>query len=294
MSDSDMDSDEREALAAFKAEGFDKKLELEEKARHAKTEQEAERAATAREERERKAEEERQRERVLEQKKRPRILVNPRVFMEVSVTGKLKGASGMAPCEPEMLGRIVFELYINQTPRTVENFRALCTGECGTSTRSGVKLHYLNTLFHRILPGFVAQGGDFVVIKDGITYDNLGESIYGGAFEDEGFAVKHTGCGILSMANAGADTNTSQFFITLGPAPHLDGKHTAFGRVVSGVEVLNEIEKMGRKEGDPRARVEITKCGQLSTNGNEIKSAQAILLAREGSEEGSKHKSVRH
>eukprot|EP00658_Telonema_sp_P-2_P009774 TRINITY_DN1362_c0_g1_i3.p2 TRINITY_DN1362_c0_g1~~TRINITY_DN1362_c0_g1_i3.p2 ORF type:complete len:149 (-),score=61.51 TRINITY_DN1362_c0_g1_i3:111-557(-) len=118
MSDSDMDSDEREALAAFKAEGFDKKLELEEKARHAKTEQEAERAATAREERERKAEEERQRERVLEQKKRPRILVNPRVFMEVSVTGKLKGASGMAPCEPEMLGRIVFELYINQTPRT--------------------------------------------------------------------------------------------------------------------------------------------------------------------------------
>ncbi|CAG9315310.1 unnamed protein product [Blepharisma stoltei] len=153
-------------------------------------------------------------------------------------------------------GRIVFELY-RETPNTAENFRALCTGERGMG-RSGRPLHYRGSGFHRIIPQFMCQGGDFTR-GDGTG----GESIYGEKFRDENFIKRHTEPGLLSMANAGPNTNGSQFFITTVPCPHLDGKHVVFGKVVEGMNVVRAMEQQGSQSGRPRQRVVIANCGQL-------------------------------
>jgi cyclophilin family peptidyl-prolyl cis-trans isomerase len=135
---------------------------------------------------------------------------NPRVFFEVDVGG-------------EPVGRVVIELRADVVPRTAENFRALCTGERGLG-KGGKKLHFKGSSFHRIIPEFMCQGGDFTA-GDGTG----GESIYGPMFDDENFVLKHDSPGILSMANAGKDTNGSQFFVCTAACPWLNNKHGTEG-----------------------------------------------------------------
>eukprot|EP00475_Leptophrys_vorax_P029786 TRINITY_DN4403_c0_g1_i1.p1 TRINITY_DN4403_c0_g1~~TRINITY_DN4403_c0_g1_i1.p1 ORF type:complete len:363 (-),score=19.64 TRINITY_DN4403_c0_g1_i1:71-1159(-) len=175
-------------------------------------------------------------------------MANPRVFFDVSIGG-----------EPE--GRVVMELFRDAAPRTVENFRALCTGEKGVGASTGLPLHFKGCPFHRVIKGFMMQGGDFSN-KNGTG----GESIYGDKFEDEegGLALKHDSRGLLSMANSGPGTNGSQFFVTFGPAPHLDGKHVVFGRVLKGGQVLRAVE-VGPTDGSDRPVQEtvITECGEI-------------------------------
>ena len=153
-------------------------------------------------------------------------------------------------------GKIVFGLSA-QTPETSENFRALCTGEKGKG-KTGKKLHYLGSIFHRIIPGFMAQGGDFVR-KNGTG----GESIYGLKFEDENFDLKHNKPGILTMANSGRDTNNSQFYITFVSCPWLDGKHVVFGEILEGIELLKVLESHGSETGKPKAEIMVTGCGEI-------------------------------
>lgn len=158
-------------------------------------------------------------------------------------------------------GRIVFRLFDSIVPRTALNFKSLCTGERGIGSTTGKNLSYENTIFHRVIPGFMCQGGDFSK-RDGTG----GESIYGGKFADESFRVKHTKYGQLSMANAGPNTNGSQFFITFGNAPHLDGKHVVFGETVEGINVLQKIEKVDTGDRDRPAfgqEVLISACGVI-------------------------------
>ncbi|XP_066846604.1 E3 SUMO-protein ligase RanBP2-like [Anser cygnoides] len=162
---------------------------------------------------------------------------NPIVYFEVSADDK-------------PLGRVTMELFSNIVPQTAENFRALCTGERGFG--------FKNTKFHRIVSDFVCQGGD-ITNHDGTG----GRSIYGDTFEDENFEVKHTGPGLLSMANRGRDTNNSQFFITLKKAEHLDFKHVVFGFVKDGMDVVKKIESFGSPKGLVSGRVVITDCGQI-------------------------------
>ncbi|KAK8853835.1 Peptidyl-prolyl cis-trans isomerase 7 [Tritrichomonas musculus] len=168
----------------------------------------------------------------------------PHVFFDVSIGG-------------QPAGRMVFELYSDVVPKTAENFRCLCTGEKGKG-RSGKPLHYKGCVFHRIIPNFMIQGGDF-------TRGNGtgGESIYGEKFADENFKERHTGPGVLSMANAGPNTNGSQFFITTVKTDWLDGKHVVFGKLIEGMDVLKKLESQGSQSGSTKTKCIISDCGQL-------------------------------
>lgn len=168
-------------------------------------------------------------------------MVNPTVYMDIEIGGKA-------------VGRMTFELYADTVPKTAENFRCLCTAE-----KEG--LAYKNSRFHRIIPGFMCQGGDFT------NHNGTGGvSIYGKKFADETFegkAGKHTGFGCLSMANAGPNTNGSQFFICTAETPWLNGKHVVFGRLLEGADVLRAMEAQGQQSGSPKQSVVIAGSGQL-------------------------------
>jgi peptidylprolyl isomerase len=169
---------------------------------------------------------------------------NPRVFFDISIGG-------------EPAGRLCFELFADTVPKTAENFRALCTGEMGMG-KSGKPLTYKGSAFHRIIPKFMCQGGDFTAGNG-----TGGESIYGMKFADENFILKHDKPGLLSMANAGPNTNGSQFFITTALTPWLDGKHVVFGALTEGEDVLRAMESRGSESGRPSSAVVISDCGVL-------------------------------
>jgi len=155
-------------------------------------------------------------------------------------------------------GRIVFGLYGEALPKTVENFRALCTGEKGIGPHSGKPLHYKGSSLHRIIPNFMIQGGDFTH-GTGVG----GESIYGVEFDDESFQFKHNRPLQLSMANAGRNKNRSQFFINTVKTSWLDNKNVVFGRVISGEGVVRQIEEQGTNSGNPRTQIVIRDSGEL-------------------------------
>ncbi|KAF8686987.1 hypothetical protein HU200_043266 [Digitaria exilis] len=175
--------------------------------------------------------------------------VTNKVFFDIHINGK-----------PE--GRIVIGLFGDTVPKTAENFRAMVTGEKGMGTH-GKPLFYKGSTFHRIIPGFMIQGGDFVN-GDGTGCD----SIYGGKiFPDENFKLGHSEAGTISMANYGKDTNGCQFAITTVQGSrlpkNLDGKHVVFGKVLSGMDVIQKIEAQGQPSGVPKAKVVIADCGEL-------------------------------
>eukprot|EP00629_Pelagomonadales_sp_RCC1024_P006809 CAMPEP_0119295748 /NCGR_PEP_ID=MMETSP1329-20130426/50218_1 /TAXON_ID=114041 /ORGANISM="Genus nov. species nov., Strain RCC1024" /LENGTH=241 /DNA_ID=CAMNT_0007296667 /DNA_START=64 /DNA_END=790 /DNA_ORIENTATION=- len=219
--------------------------------------------------------------------------VTNKVYFDVEIDG--------APA-----GRIVMGLFGETVPKTTENFRALATCENGTG-KSGKELCYKNSIFHRVIPQFMLQGGDFThgTAKDygkfsrpgdlengtgksgkELCYKNSifhrvipqfmlqggdfthgtgtgGESIYGMKFRDENFKIKHGAPGYLSMANAGRDTNGSQFFITTVKTAWLDGKHVVFGKVLEGMDVVSAVEKMGTSSGKTKKKVVIADSGEL-------------------------------
>lgn len=174
---------------------------------------------------------------------------NPRVYFDVTING-------------QNAGRIEMELFANVVPRTAENFRCLCTGEKAKSSSSGKPLHYKGSSFHRVIPRFMCQGGDF-------THGNGtgGESIYGRTFDDEWTAgyIAHSVPGLLSSANSGPNTNGSQFFLTTVKTPWLDRRHVVFGRVTSGMDVVQAIEAVGTSSGITRGKVIIADCGEMKS-----------------------------
>ncbi|EPS96725.1 hypothetical protein FOMPIDRAFT_18340, partial [Fomitopsis schrenkii] len=173
-------------------------------------------------------------------------MVNPRVFLDIAVDGN-------------PAGRVIFELFADDVPKTAENFRALCTGEKSLSPLSDHPLYYKNSIIHRSIPGFMIQGGDFTK-RNGTG----GESIYGGTFPDEDLRRSLDAEGLLCMANKGPNTNGSQFFVTLRECPHLNGKHVVFGRVIRGYDVVQKIAEVPTDAKDrPSVAITIVNCGEL-------------------------------
>ncbi|GHB02425.1 peptidyl-prolyl cis-trans isomerase [Streptomyces tendae] len=163
---------------------------------------------------------------------------NSKVYFDIDIAG-------------ENAGRIVFELFDDVTPKTARNFLELATGEHGFG--------YAGSSFHRVIPQFMLQGGDFTAGNG-----TGGKSIYGAKFEDENFQLKHTEPYLLSMANAGPNTNGSQFFITTVVTSWLDGKHVVFGKVVEGTDVVDKIESYGSSpSGKTSKKITVRASGKL-------------------------------
>ena len=171
--------------------------------------------------------------------------VTEKVYFDIEIDG-------------EKTGRIVFGLFGDTVPKPVKNFSTLTDGSAGVGN-AGKPLHFKSSKFHRIIPGFMAQGGDF-------TRGNGtgGESIYGDKFADENFTLHHSKGYLLSMANAGPNTNGSQFFITFKETPWLNGRHTVFGEVLEGKDVVDAMEKVGSGSGKVTKEVVIADSGKLA------------------------------